>query len=233
MILRLLRDKRDKKALVAAFPSWSEVFKLESRLRTVTIDPAGLRGIPVNKFLERFQGAGIRRAQFLEEIKLKCYAGTKENEETCCLASNNVHWDGQAFAKCADELVRALGEIREKAVDAGVAPPTVRLAFLTWSNGLEARAHCPDDHDDEDIREALFCRRGSLFPYRNEPGLPALQLKGVEEFEFRDQALLRHMDSRFLRPLICGLVDLRVLRLEFKEEVLWSRKRKTDWSNSK
>ncbi|KAK4034768.1 hypothetical protein C8A01DRAFT_38757 [Parachaetomium inaequale] len=227
MIVRLLRDKSDKKVLVAAYPSWSEIFKHEKSLRTVTIDPAGRHGTPVDKFLKLFEETGIRRRQFLEEIKLECYVGAAEDDQTCCFASADLALNNnKVFSECVNTLTAGLYEITVRAFSVGVSRPPIRLAFVTCTNGLEGRNQCRGDHSDDQMHEALRCRPGPRFLDLRHQALPLWE---VDEFYFRNHALLRRMDLDSLCTFMGRLVDLRVLRLEFEEEAMWSRTRKVSW----
>jgi hypothetical protein len=233
MIIRLLpHHDDDREALIAACPRWKHAVELEERLwvRSLTYDPAGILGINDDQFLALFDGPKIRRRQFLREIKFECYLGADKGvDNACCLY-------GLCWELIKNELREAFGifaetfkQINGRAGEAGLEVPLIRLAFMAATNKLDRVTKCRTRfHNEWAVKDALL--RGPIIDIGFPGQYPAhRRLEGVDQLSFRNHGLLRYVWPRWVLSLVQGLVDIRVLRLEFEEKLLWTREYKDSW----
>lgn len=230
MIVRLLpHDGDDREAFIAACPRWKNAVELEESLwvRSLTYDPAGILGLNTDQISELFDGTRIRRRQLLHEIRFKCFLNADELPDRCCILESG--WEGEELSECLDDLTFVLEETYDRAIKAGLELPPLRLAFMTATNGLEKGRRCSTrtryGHKRRAIKEKLLCD----YEIRSGMGME-VKISGVEELFFRNHGLFRHLYPRELGSFIWKLrPDLRVLRLEFDEDILWSRVKKDIW----
>jgi hypothetical protein len=231
MIVRLLpHDGDDREALIAACPRWKHAVELEEGLwvRSLTYDPAGILGINDDQFLALFDGPKIRRRQFLREIKLECYLGVeKEVYNPCCM--KDIVFSEDELCEALSIFVETFNGINERAGEAGLEVPPIHLVFMTATNKLDGLTKCSAGfHDEWRLKDGLLCGRilGFGLP---DPDLVREDLEGVDQLSFRNHGLLRYVWPGWVWSFVRKLVDLRVLRLEFEEKLLWTSEFKHFW----
>ncbi|KAH6631344.1 hypothetical protein F5144DRAFT_547469 [Chaetomium tenue] len=226
-IVRQLRDENDRKALVAAFPTWNKIVEHADKLRVVTIDESRCYGVSVEDFLASFEGTGLRRRQFLDEVRVERFVDTAAYYEACCTITAEKHLGDYLLAHTLRTLMEAIDSITKRSVNAGLKTPAITLSLQAGVNDLKGWKSCSGNHTDRQVLRSLARTQDETFEPHNE--IDRFKCKGVDEFRFKSQGLFQRTDITKLGALIKKLVGLRVLRLDFKEESFWSHSQKALW----
>ncbi|KAH6857047.1 hypothetical protein B0I37DRAFT_403474 [Chaetomium sp. MPI-CAGE-AT-0009] len=220
-IARHLRGESDREALAAVSPIWKKIVERDDKLRTPTIDESKRRGMCAAEFLALFESTGLRRRQFLEEVRLDHFMGAAAYHEACCHVTADVHLHGDEFDTCVGRLLEGLRDIRERSVDAGLKAPPFSLSFRIREEDWK---QCSGSHTNQEVHRAVTSHLDKLFPFDflNLPNFPLFKT-GVDELCFTGQGLLQRFGVISLRVMIELLDGLRVLRFNFEESSFWSR----------
>lgn len=149
-IVRHLRQESDRKALVVAYPTWGEIVERGDMLRNPTIDESGQRGLSTEDFLATFEGSGLRRRQFLEEVRVERFVGAAAYYETCCPVTAQKHLTGGEFGDCISRLMEGIHEITERADKAGLNTPGIALSLRACADDLISWETCSSNHTDDE-----------------------------------------------------------------------------------
>ncbi|KAK4155378.1 hypothetical protein C8A00DRAFT_31802 [Chaetomidium leptoderma] len=228
MIVRFLPDQEDRNALVVAYPDWKATVQREDSLRTLSFDPTGENGEVLEEFLDLFDDQAIRRRQFLQKVKIDMALDV--NDQGCCAAGHVIAGESEYFSDAIRSLLEALNEISERLADETELPLTpMSLALIDCQDYVGDNGPCSNDHEDEETRAAEIYRDVLTLTLPDD-AVP--EVKGVDRFSFCNRNVLLFLEPTFILPLVKRLVDLRVLDLEYNEEVQWTREYKEDWSET-
>jgi hypothetical protein len=212
-IVRQLRSEGDKKALAAAYPTWQKIVEREDKLRNPIIDESRQHGLSTEEFLATFEGSGIRRRQFLKEVRLECFVGSAAYYRACCPVTAERHLTRYESDECMKRLLGGINEITERAAKAGLNTPGITLSLRACAGDLTGWKACSGNHTDEEIQRAIADASGSAFKY----DLSNLErYNGVDEFSFGKQGLFQRVNMETLYTWIHNLTGLRVLRLDLQ-----------------
>ena len=231
MIVRLLSDTADRKALVAAYPEWQAIVKHEDSLRLLTFDPEGRYGHDLEKFVSLFKGEAVRRRQFLQEVDVSVFM--ELNDVVCCAAGHDDLGEEEFFSEAIRNLLEALNDISKRLAEETSLPLTpIRLEFITCDDGVPDLEYCPGKHydDDEEVLTAKWYHEPMNLTL---PDDAAPEVKGVDEFYFQNNKILQFLDPAFIPLLLKRLVDLRVVELVFDEQWRMDRPRKDEWRDGR
>lgn len=187
----------------------------------VTIDESRCYGVSIEDFLATFEGTGLRRRQFLEEVRVERFVDTAACYQACCPITAEQHLSYYPLAHFMRGLVEGIDRITERSVNAGLETPAITLSLRAGVNNLKGWKTCSGNHADEEVLRWLARTHDLKFEPHNE--IDRFKFKGVDEFHFKSQGLFQRTDIPKFKALIEKLVGLRVLRLDFKEESFWSR----------
>ncbi|KAK4238756.1 hypothetical protein C8A03DRAFT_33217 [Achaetomium macrosporum] len=242
-ILWLLDDERDRDALVAAYPSWKDAVEYDDSFRTVKVDPAGVHRMPLKDFLERFKDSSIRQRQLLRDVKVGFHLD--KNTYVCSLDLHRSFVDRWILTKAVQEVFDTLRQLEDRVrSENNITLVPIRLSFTTCTESIPPCdiTNCSFLRMEMEVKNALPLTHNPLtlflekqhapeVPYAaREPSFP--WLRGVHDFVFRNQGLLRYLGPLDVMVIARQMRSLRRLRLEFDEDELWSTKSKDGWRSS-
>jgi hypothetical protein len=221
-IIHQLRSEGDRKALAAAYPTWEKIVEREDKLRNPIIDESRQHGLSTEEFLATFEGSGIRRRQFPEEVRLERFVGSVAYYRACCPVTAERHLTHYESDECMKRLLGGIKEITERAAKAGLNTPGITLSLRACAGDLTGWKACSGNHTDEEIQRVVTDASGSTFKY----DLSELEgYNGIDEFSFGKQGLFQRVSKVALCSWIRKLAGLRVLRLDLQNSFR-SHKRK-------